>query len=234
MKKYQRHELHSRQAVAVEQHPMHDRLQELCDANDLDGVLALVTLDEFADAWWRQQRARAWENDDDDDLGPDSWTHDFFWIEDAYADERIPMHRELIDRLIDRATSEEAGAVGVGPMENLAYDDPETLAWAEQRAGESDVFRAALADMWVADYVSPETFARLEAAAGVELPRPGPQLAEWQRADAARERLEAIGGPKWYLRMLEEPVSPDLAAASDEYLRLVQQALDTSRSESPE
>lgn len=92
--------------------------------------------------------------------------------------------RELVERepeeawitittMIEEAPLDHAELLGAGFLEDL-LGGPLGDAWTdriEELAGRSDNFRAALAHLWIDGQVAPETFRRIERAAGTELAR---------------------------------------------------------------
>lgn len=95
--------------------------------------------------------------------------------------------RELVDRqpeeawivitaMIEEAPLEHAELLGAGFLEDL-LGGQRGDAWIErieESAGRSEKFRAALAHLWVDADVAPDTFLRIERAAGLELARRRP------------------------------------------------------------
>src|SRR5258708_4885777 len=90
-------------------------LSRLVDAEDFVGVLALVSVDEIADAWcqWsvRQSQGDVPPTTDESDwfsTDPHWWAVEFWWL--ASGRERVPareaLARDLLARLIDHAPSD--------------------------------------------------------------------------------------------------------------------------------
>lgn len=142
---------------------------ELLDNFRVDELLALVTLEEIADAWCAfQLRYDSHEITDED---PDWWSVELLMDSTFMSDEaRL---RAVLDLILDRATEEAIfGVFAAGPLEDFVsgYDD-DRLAWIEQRAAESPRFRQALQRIWIWS-LPPEVFARVERAAGAPLAVP--------------------------------------------------------------
>jgi hypothetical protein len=159
---------------------------EIIDAaenGDLDGLLALVSLDEIADAWWRYMTRAAAAREQgtpkaDWDADPDGWAIEIYY--DIFRDGEA-IH-EYLRALASRAPDDDEllSYFGAGPLEDFITADEERLRWIEQEAQRSESLRRALATVWV-EYVGPQAFLRLQAAARTELvwgmndgPRPMP------------------------------------------------------------
>ncbi len=144
-------------------------LQDLVDQGDLDGLLAHVTLDDVADAWWRHNVKEF--DDDAAALADADW-----WAVEAWIDHLFDRDEELCRRAI-RALAEQAppgadlGYLGAGPLEEFVSADEDRVWWIEAEAERSPNFRKALANVWIDD-LPPELFLRIERAAGTELARP--------------------------------------------------------------
>ncbi len=83
-----------------------------------------------------------------------------------------------ITAMIDQAPLEHAERLGAGFLEDL-LGGPLGDAWierVEELAARSERFRAALRNLWIDGDVSPETFRRIERAAGDELARKRPAV----------------------------------------------------------
>jgi hypothetical protein len=158
---------------------------EIIDAaerGDLDKLLALVSLDEIADAWWRYTMRTGSPDqrtaDDQWETDPDGWASEIYYT-DIYKDEDT--HREYLRALARRAPDDaDLRYFGAGPLEDFIAADVDRLRWIEQEARSSDSFRRALATVWIED-LGPAVFLRLQAAARTELvwhvnhgPRPMP------------------------------------------------------------
>jgi Family of unknown function (DUF6869) len=143
-------------------------LQELLDDFRMDELLSLVTLEEIAEAWCRYQTRPHIAGVEEEDA--DWWAVELLMDSDFLSDERRV--RQTLTLLINQAPSEDVlGVVAAGPLENFVTDDEDRLRWIEEQAKESPRFREALRRAWLWDLPA-EAFARLERAAGGELPRP--------------------------------------------------------------
>jgi hypothetical protein len=148
---------------------------EAAERGDLDALLALVSLDELADAWWRY--TMRWDiahkngtTEPDWDTDPDAWASEI-WHEEVLQ-QREQAVRDYLHVLAERAPAEaDLGYMGAGPIEDFIRDDDHCLLWIEQEARRSAKFRSALANVWVSG-LSPAAFLRVQRAAGVELQWP--------------------------------------------------------------
>jgi hypothetical protein len=151
------------------------RAIKAAERGDLDALLALVSLDELADAWWRYTMRCdiAYKNgttQPDWDTDPDAWASEI-WHEEVLQ-QREQTVRDYLHVLAERAPAEaDVGYLGAGPIEDFIRDDDDRLLWIEQEARRSSKFRSALANVWVSG-LSPAAFLRVERAAGVELSWP--------------------------------------------------------------
>src|SRR3954470_24487581 len=75
-----------------------NRLQQLVDEDDLDGLLSIASLADIADAWWRSKLARAGDADADD---PDWWATDL-WLAGGPIWKREDLLRSGIRELANR------------------------------------------------------------------------------------------------------------------------------------
>jgi hypothetical protein len=147
-----------------------EALERLVDERDLDGLLARVSIDEIADAWWRYQLRHAGDAATHDD--GDWWAVEL-WLSGGPIYESETAVRGGLVALIDRAPERaDVGLVGAEPLENFVTNDEDRIVWIEDWARRSDSFKMALANVWV-DHLSPETFDRIEQAAGTQLARRG-------------------------------------------------------------
>lgn len=159
---------------------MNASLQELVDDDDLDGLLARVTLDDIADAWWRHHLREYGSNTDAALADPDWWAIEA-WIDHLF-DKDEELCRQGIGALAERTPpGADPGNVGAGPLEEFVCADEDRLRWIEDEAERSPNFRKALGSVWIARDVPPDVFLRVERAAGTELawpavgpPRPRP------------------------------------------------------------
>jgi hypothetical protein len=145
------------------------RLEQLMDEFRVDEPLALVTLEEIADAWCRYQTRPHIDGVEDED--PDWWAVELLMDSTFESDEaRV---RAVLDLILDRADQEEVfGVFAAGPLEDFVKDcDEDRLVWIEKRAAESSRFREALQRIWIWP-LPPEVFERVERAAGAPLPVP--------------------------------------------------------------
>jgi hypothetical protein len=132
-----------------------------------------VSLDDIAAAWLAYNR-RVPKLDDPWEHDPDWWAAEL-WMDTAGRgawwrdEERV---RAGILAIIDASDERDAGIIGAGLMEVFATDDESRVAWIEEHARTSERFRSSLANVWISGEVRDDVFARIEAAAGVPLPRP--------------------------------------------------------------
>jgi hypothetical protein len=146
------------------------QLQQLIDARQFDDVLQVVSLTEVAQAWMRYwHKVQEGQNPGVDD--PDWWAIEM-WQEDAsWADEQ--RLRDGVLALVAAAETEQDFAlIGAGVVEYIVTDDEDRLHWIEDQARGSERFRRSLANIYVWGTERDEVAARIEAAAGVRLPRP--------------------------------------------------------------
>jgi hypothetical protein len=147
----------------------HRVLEQLVDDEDLDAVLAMVTLDEIAVAWCAHRGRPHDRLSDTDD--PDQWASDLFFTDEVFR--RADLYRSLLLKLVEHAPSDDLlGAVGAGPLENFVSDDEDDLRWLESHCRTNRGLRIALSGVWCWSDVSNETMHRLDVAAGVPLARP--------------------------------------------------------------
>jgi len=156
-------------------------LYRLVNAEDLDGVLALVSVDEIAAAWCqmsvRQSRGDVPSATDESDwfsTDPHWWALEFWWL--ASGRELLPAREDLArDLLIAMVAHAPSDAVllhiGAGPFEEFIRPDEDRVRWIEQQANASSKFRTALANVRIWDQPS-WVFDRVQGAAGVPLARP--------------------------------------------------------------
>jgi hypothetical protein len=146
------------------------QLEELLDNDRVDELLALVTIEEIADAWCRYQLRPHIDGVEDED--PDWWAVELL-MTGSYLDTDERRVRAVLDLVIDRAPDDDVLAVAAaGPLEDFVMEaDEDRLQWIERRAEESARFRQALQRVWVWR-LPPALFARVERAAGTPLARP--------------------------------------------------------------
>ncbi len=136
------------------------------DDEDLDALLAVVTLDEIATAWCRYHEAPGTQFE-----GPDWWAASVFYTTEIFN--RPLLYRSLLLKLLEHAASSYVvDAVAAGPLENFVSDDEDDLQWIERECATRPKLRQALLGTASASYVSHETLLRLDAAAQQPLLRP--------------------------------------------------------------
>ena len=158
---------------------------------ELNDLLSVVTLAEVAEAWLRHTRKRAkWRSRPG--VIPYSWARKV-WDNDAlWNDER--MLREGVLELVAAAqTDQELGEIAAVVMEYVVTDDEDRLRWIEAQARQSEKFRRCLADLFVWHDHSGRVAARVEAAAGLRLPRPPLEWTTHRARIASRLALEEVG-----------------------------------------
>jgi hypothetical protein len=141
---------------------------EAAECGDLDALLALVSLDELADAWWRY--TMRWDiahkngtTEPDWDTDPDAWAEEI-WHEEVLQ-QREQTVRDYLHVLAERAPAEaDLGYLGAGPIEDFATNE-DRLRWIEAEAARSLSFRAALANVYPRVSLTEEQNARLRRAA---------------------------------------------------------------------
>jgi hypothetical protein len=113
-----------------------DTLQRLVDAKDVDGVLAIVTTDEIAEAWCAGS-ARHW-------TARYSWAGELLQLR-AVA-RRESFVRESLLKLVEHAPDDDVLVdIGAGPLQEFVVADEARVSWIEEQAQASPRFRAALA-----------------------------------------------------------------------------------------
>ena len=133
-------------------------LFRLIDSEDFVGVLALVSVDEIADAWcqWsvRQERGDVPPMNESDwfSTDPHWWAVEFWWL--VSGRERVAaweaVARDLLVRLIDHAPSDAVlQPIGAGPFEEFIRADENRVRWIEEQTAVSAKFRTALANVWI-------------------------------------------------------------------------------------
>jgi hypothetical protein len=140
-------------------------LQQLVNADDLERLFEVVTVEEIADAWWRCTLSGDERFDH-----PDWWAIELWLGTSIYEmkDHGRKVLRALAERAPDGA---DLGLLGAGPVEDSIADDEESLRWIENEARRSDNYREALGKIWRHD-LRPDAFLRIEAAAGTDLSWP--------------------------------------------------------------
>ena len=144
-------------------------LQALLDEMRVDELLSLVTIEEIAEAWFRNQRHPHIDAVEDEDS--DWWAVELLTDMDHHFKSDELRIRTTLDLLIDHADDDALGRVAAGPLEDFVMAAGEQrLRWIERRADESPRFRQALQGVW-AWRLPPDAFSRLERAAGAPLAR---------------------------------------------------------------
>ena len=177
-------------------------MQRFVDADDIDGLLSVVSADDIAMAWHRYTATPEPKSYDH----PDWWAIELFMGSEIFR--RTELHRHLLLKLVEHGPEDAIGAVAAGPLEDFVSDDEDDLRWLEDQCATNHRLQSALLGTWSAPYVSEETLARLDAAAGEQLPRPRPE-SEWppvlHALLAAERRLDDLAGG---LSKYHELVSP--------------------------
>ena len=142
-------------------------LQRLVDAGDVPALFRAVSAEQIADAWWRYTLRPDREQAVDH---PDWWAVELWFGSAIYQDDFRDDRRSLIHALAERAPQgADLGLLGAGPVENCVADNEDDLLWMEAEARHSENYRKALANVWIDGFFSPESFLRVEAAAGTRL-----------------------------------------------------------------
>jgi Family of unknown function (DUF6869) len=142
-------------------------LQQLVDVDDVTALFRAVSAEQIADAWWRYTLRPDRGHTADH---PDWWAVDLWFGRAIYQDDFRDERRSLIHALAERAPEgADLGLLGAGPVENCVADNEDDLLWMEAEARRSENYRKALANVWIDDFFSSESFLRVEAAAGTRL-----------------------------------------------------------------
>lgn len=143
-------------------------LVQLADEGDLDALLAAVSLEAIADAWWRYTMRwdaahrnalpePTWETD------PDSWAEQIWQSEVLFQREDVV--REFLSIAAMRAPQDaDLGYLGAGPIEAFLTNEARLL-WTEHEAASSRNFRAALANVYPRSSLDEEQNERIKRAA---------------------------------------------------------------------
>jgi hypothetical protein len=126
-----------------------ERLEELVDREEIEGVLSLVTIDQIAEAWCRHtRRALAEERKGDEPEQPNWWAVALLLTRRWWGDEaRV---RSGLLALVDAADTDLLlECVGAGPFETFLDGDEDQVRWIEDQARGSEKFRNAVASMYV-------------------------------------------------------------------------------------
>jgi hypothetical protein len=148
-------------------------LQRLVDERRFEDVLQRVSLAEVAHSWMRYHHRyeRDPGNGDPGDDDPDWWAVEMWQLDEKWADEDR-LRTGVLELVAAAEKDSDYGAIGAGIVEYMINDDEERLQWIETQARESDGFRRSLANVYVWGVEPDSIAARIEAAAGVRLPRP--------------------------------------------------------------
>ena len=101
---------------------------------------------------------------------PDWWAVEF-WMDEWWTDEKR-LREGILELVAAAETDADFGVLGAAIMETFVADDDDRLRWLEEQASASARFRRSLANVYVWGLERNEVAARVEAAAGVRLPRP--------------------------------------------------------------
>lgn len=147
-------------------------MQQLVDAGDVAGIMALVDLDSIAATWVAYHDSADHPVDTDDD--PHWWAVELLMSVEWNSDGRRV--RGGLLALCRAATGDDSlEAIGAGPIENVLHrPSADQIEWVISQASEDSQFRRALQNVWIWDDVSEDDFVRIEAAAGAPLVRPQP------------------------------------------------------------
>ncbi|MGO9874060.1 MAG: hypothetical protein ACLPVY_09700 [Acidimicrobiia bacterium] len=151
--------------------PTSDELQRLVDDRRFDELLREVTLADVVRAWMRYQHRYQAEGDLPGLEDPDWWAVDVWMDEGWWADEER-VRAGILELVAAAETESDFGVLGAAIMEMFVADDDDRLCWLEEQARDSSPFRRSLANVHLWGEVRDEVAARVEAAAGVRLPRP--------------------------------------------------------------
>jgi hypothetical protein len=149
--------------------PAAKHIVKLADENNLDGLLALVSIEEMADAWWRY--TARWDIADSQGTPLPEWDNDpDSWAEQVWQSEVLEQREDVVRAFLHAAAERVPdpnllGYLGAGPVEDFAANDEDRLCWIEEEATRSPNFRAALANFQAKMKLSDESNARIERAA---------------------------------------------------------------------
>ena len=145
-------------------------LLHLVHEADFDTLLTIVSIPEIAAAWLSDRES---DGRNPDSEHPDEWASWLWSSTEWYSDQdRL---RSAIVELIAQADSElELARIAAGPLENFVCDEESTLRWIEEQASISPKLRSALTHAWLWQQLSPESFVRVERAAGSPLAKSNP------------------------------------------------------------
>jgi hypothetical protein len=202
-----------------------ERLQALVDAEDLEGLLELVTVQEIAETWCRHTAVPSAEKHVEDN--PDWWAVELMMTGAVF--QRPELHRELLLALVACADDDVLGVVGAGPLEDFVSDDEDDLRWLERACADNVKLREALRGVWCDGDVSEATMARLDAAAGAPLDRRIPLEQLDPRVRAFAERFDELRSTMPDLERLGEMSAVEERAALawlSEMTALVREQID--------
>lgn len=141
-------------------------LGHLVDNDDIDSLMAVVTIEDIAGAWLRSRRGA----DGSDAAGPDEWASELWYSSSWYSDRART--RATVIAMLEQADADDVARIGSGPLENLVVDDESALQWVDEQARISPQFRVALTHAWLWNQLSADSFDRVQRAAGAPLPNP--------------------------------------------------------------
>lgn len=165
--------------------PDRGEIIEAAERGNREKLLALVSVDEIADAWWRYTMRTTAEqhqrSDDQWESDPDGWAAEIYHTRTKIFEDEETL-REYLRALATRAPEgADLGYFGASQLEDfIGAPDEDRLQWIEQEADRSEKFRLALASVWIED-LGQAVFLRVQGAARTELvwhvthgPRPMP------------------------------------------------------------
>jgi len=165
----------------------HVMLQRLVDAKDVDGVLAIVNIDDIAEAWC-EGCARDWSE-------RYSWADDLLRLR-AVA-KREDLVRESLLKLVEYAPNDEVlTRIGTGPLQEFVVADEPRVTWIEQQARASARFRVALARVTIWGREPQWVCERIESAVGLPAVRSNPRWSTLRQTslDRARRAFRGVRG----------------------------------------
>jgi hypothetical protein len=118
-------------------------LGHLVDNDDIDSLMAVVTIEDIAGAWLRSRRGA----DGPDAAGPDEWASELWYSSSWYSDRART--RATVIAMLEQADADDVARIGSGPLENLVVDDESALQWVDEQARISPQFRVALTHAWL-------------------------------------------------------------------------------------
>jgi hypothetical protein len=145
-------------------------MQQLVDAGQFDELLRVVSLTDVACAWMRYHHKI--ESGDDPGVDDPDWWAVEMWQQDASWTDEQRLRDGVLALVAAAETDQDFGRIGAGVLEYVVTNDEDRLRWIEAQARQSEPFRRCMANMYVWGNHRDEVAARVEAAAGVRLPRP--------------------------------------------------------------